>query len=517
MPNRYSLLLATLLPLAVLAQQADSLFSKRVVYKDYLYLNNIYRGSENPTAISRESLSEVSEIKAVYGFSNGNYRALDAANIQKSFDFSLYGIKKLNKVSFEGDITYSNLSERNKRWNSTLYLANDNPFIIADSISSNFSTEKFALNGGVSYAMNERLHLGLRARYNVGSTANQTDPRPKVDGMRFVLNPGVDYQIGSFTIGASGKIGWMSESAEYTVVRTTDGTHYVFLFHGLGDPIMKGATGYRRRYTGTTGGGNLQFGWRKDNMQNFLELGYSTSSEDTEDSGTAEKYKGGKYQNNGYTLANRFMIQAGYSVHNINLKVLSAKVDGTTYEQEQRYTSDGNLYWDVISSSICHKSTTNNISLEYRYDKLSTEKAPHLTLGLKGGLSDQKVNHYPELYLQKYSQLYAEVFAKRSLSIKRYTFNINARALYAHRLSDSNVIDGTVLEDKYSTPQFEFASGNNVAASLKAEVLHPIKLSSLNSILGGFAEYTYKSYAGDYSLYKNTSRQNIRVGIQLIF
>lgn len=113
------------------------------------------------------------------------------------------------------------------------------------------------------------MHIGLRADYRVGSTANQTDPRPNVDGMRFYLNPGVDYQLGQFTIGLSGRMEWLSESSEYTVVRSTEGTYYAFLFHGLGDPIMKTAIGYQRKYSGNLGGGNFQLIWKKDKLQNF--------------------------------------------------------------------------------------------------------------------------------------------------------------------------------------------------------------------------------------------------------
>lgn len=517
MPNKFCLLLAALLPLVVFPQQVDTLREKKIVFQDYLYINNVHRGSQNPTAISREALTELSEIKASYGFSNGDYYALDAANIQKTFDFSLYGIKKLKKIAFEGGILYSNISDREKRWNSTLFIAHDNPFIIADSIKSNFSTEKFHLDGGFSYSMTEQVHFGLRAKYDVGSSANQTDPRPIIDGMRFLLNPGVDYQFGNWVVGVSGHIEWMSESTEYKVVRTTDGTHYVFLFHGLGDPIMKTAIGYQRKYSGTTGGGNAQLTWNNSNLQNFLEIGYRTNTEEAEDGGNAEKYKGGKYKSNYYSLTNRFVISDNDWIHNINVNLISQKVNGTSYQQEQKTTSDGDIFWNVISSSICHKKTYNDVSLEYRIDKLSATRTPHLTVGIKGGLLEQKVNHYPELYLQKFSQVYGNLFGKKSISLKKYTLNLNGSVAYAQRLSDSNAIEGTVLADKYSTPQFEFVSGNNLSASLRAELHHPFKLNKMNSTAGCFAQFAYNSYTGDYRAYKNTTRQDIRVGVQLIF
>lgn len=517
MPNRFCLLLAAFLPLAVSAQQADSLLRKKMVYQDYLYLHNIYRGSQNPTAISREALRDVAEVNASYRYTYGDYHAMDAADIQKTFDFSLYGIKKFKKVAFEGEIAYSNISDRDKRWNSTLYIADDNPFIIADSIFSDFTNEKFHLNGGFSFEATSKLHVALRADYQVGSTANQTDPRPKVDGMRFHLNPGIDYRLGQFTIGLSGKIEWLSESSEYTVVRTTEGTYYAFLFHGLGDPIMKTAIGYQRKYTGTSGGGNLQIAWTNGKLHNFLEAGYQTSTEEAEDGGSAEKFKGGKYKSTQYGITDRFMIKNDRWAHNLSLKLLFHKVDGTSYQQEQRSTSDGNIIWDIISSSICHKNTHSDMSLEYRLDKLTSLQIPHFTVGVKGGMHQQKVNHYPELYLQKYTMAYGELYAKKLLSLKKYLLTLRGEVAYAQRLSEQNVTEGTVLEDKYSTPQFEYMSGNHLTASFRAELQHPLTIKNFRSSIGGFAEFSYESYMGDYSFYKETSRQSIRAGIKLIF
>ncbi len=517
MPNRFCLLLAVFLPLSILAQQADSLLKKKMVYQDYLYLNNIYKGSQNPTAISREALENVAEINASYRYALGDYHAMDESNIQKKLDFSLYGIKKFKKVAFEGEIAYSNISEQDKRWNSTLFIAKDNPFVIADSIYSNFGTEKFHLNGGFSYEPTSKLHIGLRADYKVGSTANQTDPRPLVDGMRFYLNPGIDYQLGQFTIGLSGRVEWMSEASAYTVVRTTEGAYYAFLFHGLGDPVMKSIIGYQRKYSGNLRGGNIQLIWQNNRFKNFFEVGLQKSTEEAEDGGDAEKYKGGKYKASQYGFTDRFVIYGDKWIHNLNLKVFFNQVNGTYYQQEQHSTSDGNIVWDIISSSVCHKDTHSDVSLEYRLDRITHSNLPHFTVGIKGGMFSQKVNHYPELYLQKYNMAYGEIYVKKLLSLKKYSLILHGNVAYAQRLTQQNAVEGTVLEDKYNTPQFEYISGDYLTASIKAELQHPLTIRKFSSSIGGFAEFTYSSYLGNYYLYEETSRNNIRAGIKLIF
>ncbi len=55
-----------------------------MVYQDYLYLHNIHKGSQNPTAISREALQDVVEVNASYQFAYGDYHAMDVSNIQKN-------------------------------------------------------------------------------------------------------------------------------------------------------------------------------------------------------------------------------------------------------------------------------------------------------------------------------------------------------------------------------------------------------------------------------------------------
>ena len=129
----------------------------------------------------------------------------------------------------------------------------------------------------------------------------------------------------------------------------------------------------------------------------------------------------------------------------------------------------------------------------------------------------QKVNHYPELYLQKYNMAYGEIYVKKLLSLKKYSLILHGNVAYAQRLTQQNAVEGTVLEDKYNTPQYEYISGDYLTASIKAELQHPLTIRKFSSSIGGFGEFTYSSYLGNYYLYEETSRNNIRAGIKLIF
>lgn len=79
------------------------------------------------------------------------------------------------------------------------------------------------------------------------------------------------------------------------------------------------------------------------------------------------------------------MIYGDQWIHNLKLRISFHQVDGTYYLQEQHSTSDGNIIWDIISSSVCHKNTHNDMSLEYRLDKITAFESSSFHSRDKGG------------------------------------------------------------------------------------------------------------------------------------
>ena len=183
------------------------------------------------------------------------------------------------------------------------------------------------------YEINAHWRAGLRAIYEVGSNADQTDPRPDIKGMRFLLNLGVNYQWGNFRIGASAGVRWLGESVNYTLVKTYE-TYQLFLFRGMGNYESQQAIGFQRRYTGTASQGNLPLGWNNAaHRADFLELGYEKSTEEARDGSSSNKYKGGKYARTRFSLTNRFRISGERTMHNVTLEASHNKVEGTWYSQ----------------------------------------------------------------------------------------------------------------------------------------------------------------------------------------
>lgn len=486
------------------------------LYQDVLYLGNIQYGSNNPTAISDSPLRSVTDININFLRSSGDFRLVDQSSREHWWSGSLFGIQRIGKITFEGDVSYENGKQTDRKWNSTLFIADDNPFIVADSLTGDYNVEKFRLNGGFSYEINAHWRAGLRAIYEVGSSADQTDPRPDIKGMRFLLNPGVDYQWGNFRIGASAGVRWLGESVNYTLVKTYE-PHQLFLFRGMGNYESQQAIGFQRRYTGTAYQGNLQLGWNNAaHLADFLELGYEKSTEEAIDGSSSNKYKGGKYARTRFSLTNRFRISGERTMHNVTLEASHNKVEGTWYIQTQSSDADGNTVWEVKDASVCHIEKRTDASLTYRMDRMR-QMLPHFTWEVKAGVRQSDIKNYPEVYLQKYMAAYAVLNACKNLPIKKSLLSIYLNGMYDHRLSSSFSADGLKLKTVYSLPAFETSAAAYCQGNIGAKAQVPLAISRFHSWLGVYAEYTLKHYMGDYVPLDGTNRNQLNVGVNLTF
>ena len=189
------------------------------VYQEIERSGNLYSRSHNPSALWFSPVGNLLDFHADYDIRRGDLHDVDESSKINAFGVGISGQQRFNKVICSGSIAYNDGKEYARRWNSTLQIADDNPFILGDSIPSDFNTQRFNLSGTVAYKPLERLILALKLDYNTGSSANQTDPRPKTDGMHFVITPGVQYLMGGgFSLGLSGGFDLMSESISHEVI-----------------------------------------------------------------------------------------------------------------------------------------------------------------------------------------------------------------------------------------------------------------------------------------------------------
>ena len=316
------------------------------VYQEIERSGNLYSRSHNPSALWFSPVGNLLDFHADYDIRRGDLHDVDESSKINAFGVGISGQQRFNKVICSGSIAYNDGKEYARRWNSTLQIADDNPFILGDSIPSDFNTQRFNLSGTVAYKPLERLILALKLDYNTGSSANQTDPRPKTDGMHFVITPGVQYLMGGgFSLGLSGGFDLMSESISHEVIDPRESYVY-FRFNGLGDysTISTGTSlSYPRNYTGTEYTGALQFAWDGGRgFANLLEATYASSTQEARDGGAAFTFLGGDYSRTSFGVSDRLRFGNSRRTHNVIVGWDHKRVEGIWYEQTAYVDPDKN-------------------------------------------------------------------------------------------------------------------------------------------------------------------------------
>lgn len=502
-----------LLPISLWAQ--DSLFRKKVTYDDFTYLNNPYKESRNPVSMLYNPF-DWALVQLDYKSDWGDFRAKDDSQRERLYRLHLGGIKRFKKMVFEGFFQYANIHQDKKSWNSTLLINKNNPFVLCDSFPSDFTVEKFHLNGGVAYNVTSRLQVALKADYQVANSSNQTDPRPKIDGMRFLMKTGVDYNWGYYTLGASGFVGWMSETCDYTTVKTHE-NYPIFLMHGLAAPDSRQAIGYHREYSGMEGGAGLQFVFRRNQVANFTELGFSKNSEKAEDGGEIQRYKGGNYRSVDFMLKERYAITFSSTTHSFIVENVYGKVEGVSFLQNQKVDQNGNISWLVVDRSICHKQDYNDFGLSYRLDKLTVEKIPYVTLKIKSGIYSNQVKHCPERYKQQTSLFYGKLDATKRFYFRKSILSLQADVNYWYPLNSKNEVEGNFVDQQYTIPAFEYHSASRLSANFRADINYPLRAKLIEIGIGMFLKYGLSSAIESSGFYKDAHRNRVEAGINLIY
>ena len=494
---------------------------KLPVYKEILYIENLYAGSQNPSALYFSPIDRVLDINLKYGTDRGDFHHVDRSSKVNQLGIDISGRHRFKQVICYGYISYINQKDFDRRWNSTLFLSPDNPFILGDSIRSDFSTEKFNLTGTVAYSPNNRLIAALQLNYETGSSANQTDPRPRTNGMYFAISPGLNYALTEhISLGVSAEVKLFSESITHLIVDPREGYLY-FRFNGMGDfsSISTGVSQtYPRDYDGTEYKGALQFVWNtQKRLSNLFEASYASNSEDARDGGTAFTFLGGDYTRKIFYVKDLFRIKKERYIHNIVLTYANKTVKGIWYEQTQYLDPDKNnqLAYQVQASGLKHKETTSTIDLDYRLDRMKSGKLT-LTLFAKGQVTDSKTKHIEgDGYHQEYTKFMANAGASKYFSFGKNHMTVTLEGMGALPLS-SSLSAMPRLKEIYTTPVFEYMTGNFFGGH--AYFNYQRQFNHFRA--GLYADVSLKYYTGDnkYSdVLNNTNYKTFTIGANILF
>lgn len=522
------LLLCCSLPISVWSQTKDHTFTAWDENHQNEILNIRY-GNGNPTVLSYNAIRNFGVAQISYQRDGGSYRLPQQA--QQTNDLNVYigGLKQVGLFSLSGHIDYQNRQEKNKRWDTTLYLTPSNPFILADSVLSNYTTETFDMQATASCILTEKWKVGADIRILLGASSDQTDPRPKVSSSVIPVTIGADYRLTSqWNIGLHAGIRLYQSNIDYTLIDAIMPYQY-FLMRGMGDYhrfSTSQVTAYERNYTSQTYHADLQAIFQNPSGQigNHLAIHFQRGNENARDGGSSYIYRGGDYQKNILTFSDKLQWRSHPSA--IHTFELSADYQwGIGQWSDQKLQTDaehGNIiYYTTLSKYKIHDDTSIRLQAFYRFDRILSEDRPDLSVSLTCGFSSDNTGHVTtqNKVRQEINRLFGLLTANKKFYLNQYSFNVILHGSFKTPMSSSfgNGNTRPQVEDisqSYTRPLYEYLAGTDwsVGTTLSAQRILTHTLS-----LGIYLSGDYQRYIGGHALFKEKNYTKIEAGIFLRF
>ena len=499
------------------------------------YVNELYNiryNSINPTRLSYNKMRTVGTALFSYQYGRGDYHAVDAPKQTNDLNVYIGGLQHLGKVNLAGYLKYNNTKSKDIHWNPTLYLDENNPFILCDSVMNDAITEAFQMEATLSYDFNDRIKGGLSLGLKTGSLSDQTDPRPKTNTSVFPITAGFDYHISKpWSVGLTAQVRLLSSNISYAVVNPLN-NHRFFLMKGMGDYYGTSTSAeynYKRDYKGNTLTGALQAVYQPEDemIQNFIEVAVSKGNEKATDGGSSYVFKGGDYYLTKIKATDRFIWNQSESLrHNIILSGQIQKGDADWYDQKRmKDTEHGNLvYYEILTKSRVQKSQSMTASAEYRLDLLKDGETDFYA-GVNAAVNRNELKHYSDdgLHKQEWNLLSVNISAGKTFNLGKGQLAASVNGGYAMPLQDSkfatgtNVTGATDITSAYVLPQFEYATSKRIALGGMIDYSLPVVNKVKAGIYAKVKSLIYNDDAEYYQPLKSTSYTLADMGLYLNF
>jgi hypothetical protein len=497
-------------------------------------LTNIRYGGLNPTFLTFNDRKTSALVKIDYALTRGDFHAIDQSGKQNDLNVFFGGLKQLGKLNLFGYLRYTNTQAKNHTWNSTLYLNENNPFILGDSIKSNVTTEAFDMHATGSYTFAPAWIGALDIGLKVGTSSDQTDPRPETNSSKIPITAGLEWHPqGNWSVGLSGMADLYHSDLSYMIVNNLV-TYRYFLMKGMGDYFRRSTgdeSGYKREYKGTTWTGAIHTVWQPENCwRDFFELRAGYGTEDAEDGGSSYTFKGGDYHFTNISILNRLQYRETENI--LHQLILSAKLqsgDGTWYDQKKVVDTEhaNRTYYEILSKTKIQQSDCLSGNLTYRLDFMNQHETNFYVSG-NLGLDKTTVKHFTDdgTLKQDYTVSHLNLDLGKSWKINHQTLSTSVYAGYYFTLGNRNFAtaspsgNGEDMTQCYVAPLFEYATAKHINLGSMADYKMPLKSTNNKLMLGVYAKICSNLY-NDNSKYSNyyqsSSLTNVDFGLYLTF
>ena len=499
--------------LVCLALSAAAISKAQTWNEDFLNQpSNLRYGSSNPTRIVYNSVRDFAVATVDYSLTRGDFHAIDASGRAHCLGAYVGGLRHIAGFDIGGHLSYRNRQDNDQRWNSTLWLMADNPFIICDSVSGDATTEEYELAATAAYAFSDKWHAAIEIGLRTGSRADQTDPRPRSATSILPITVGADYRLAdSWTIGIAAGVKFYSQTIEHTDGASAAAklAHRFFLMKGMGDYAKRSSgdeSGYKRDYEGTGYSAAATVLWQPadGSWANFIEASIASDRQDANDGGISYSFHGGDYQETVATVNDRLQWSPATTVrHNLTVSASLHSGKGTWYDQKRQADLEhgGVNYYEVLNKSINHKSQRLNAALGYQLDLLRQDGRRDLSVKAEAAMRSvtRKQLLGDATPKQEIQMLSLQLQAGKTLYINKVAllaqlgggYQTPQKQTYA---SGSVYTDEDNIDAVYTRRIFEYESAKSWHIGTLVDASMPVsdKLSA-----GVYAKCRYQRYSGN--------------------
>ncbi len=198
---------------------------------DQVLRSNLWNRSTNITGIRQDSLSR-SYAELTGGFESGGFKESWQADKSWTVGARTESIRHFEKISFKGGFSFTQW-EGYGMCGSMFTDPGYYPIDVLEFTPGRKTLQTYALDGGLSYDLNQNWRLGVMADFASANMAKRKDLRHTNWKLDFSVAPAFMYQKGDFAAGLSYIYRKTGETVNAEQVGTAESSYYAFFDKGL--------------------------------------------------------------------------------------------------------------------------------------------------------------------------------------------------------------------------------------------------------------------------------------------
>lgn len=444
---------------------------------------NVRSGSSSPVALSFNPTDSWNAASASGLYESGPFHRPDRPSGKRELDLSAQELNRLGRFRTSGSLRYRNTRDLGRNWNSLIGNDPDNPYIICDTIADNSSTERFDLDGALSWKVSDRWTVGGKIGLTTAMLSDSKDPRPKNVISRIPFTLGLEYRLGdAWSAGVFGGTElFFSQFTNY--LEYGQKAYRYYKMKGMGDYFAfssSESSSSPREYEGATFLSGVNMTCQRENFESFTEAALSVGYENARDGGAAHEWKAGDYRFTQVRLSERMDFK-GSLRQRLSVTADVKLISGYWYDQKLRIDTDhGNIsYYEVMSRYKNNDNLRLVAGVDYRVGREGSWNA-----SLAADFRHESLTHYAdgEPCRQRWSQAVIRADGWRTFHVGRYLLDVAAGAGCVLPLGKASFASGNTapakddITDVYVAPVFDYETSGKVSAFLRADwMFAPLK------------------------------------------